>query len=286
MTYITLNRAGQELIHEFEQFVGHAYPDPMSPLGKEMQKRGLWSKYLKQPFLLNESLLKLNGAPWTMGWGFTEGVHRGDSITRAEADARFVREVQPRLNRIITACTLLPNENQLAAMVSLAYNIGVDAFLKSTVLRCHNKGDFAAASRAFRLWNKSRGEVVAGLERRRAAEASLYLRPAPSPHVTAAVAAMTESTREMLDLPDPEPAPEVMPQIVDKESGFTESPVNRTAIATGTAALLEGGRTIADVRYTADSLGDWLLPVLLIVVACACGYLIYQRVKQRKGGWA
>ena len=41
-----------------------------------------------------------------------------------------------------------------------------------------------------------------------------------------------------------------------------------------------------DDRLASDSLGDWLVPILLIVVVTACGYIVWQRFKQRKGGWA
>jgi lysozyme len=40
------------------------------------------------------------------------------------------------------------------------------------------------------------------------------------------------------------------------------------------------------VKYSVSSLGDWLVPVLLVVVVVLCGYMVWQRVQQRKGGWA
>jgi lysozyme len=65
-------------------------------------------------------------------------------------------------------------DNQFSAMVSLAYNIGVGAFARSTVARKHNEGDHQAAAEAFALWNKAGGRVLAGLVRRRKEEADLY----------------------------------------------------------------------------------------------------------------
>lgn len=50
--------------------------------------------------------------------------------------------------------------------------------------------------------------------------------------------------------------------------------------------VAETARTVADVKYSASALGDWLIPVLLICVIGACGYMIWQRISQRKGGWA
>ena len=84
-------------------------------------------------------------------------------------------------------------------------------------------------------------------------------------------------------------APE-MPQRIDPESSMVESPINRAGVVAGGAAAVatvaETARTVADVKYSTQALGDWLVPVLLIVVVALCGYMIWQRVNQRKQGWA
>ena len=71
---------------------------------------------------------------------------------------------------------------------------------------------------------------------------------------------------------------------------MSESPINRAGVvAGGTAAVAtvaETTRTIADVKYSVSSLGDWLVPVLLVAVVMLCGYVVWQRVRQRKEGWA
>jgi lysozyme len=71
-------------------------------------------------------------------------------------------------------------ENKLGAMVSLAYNIGINAFKTSTVLKRVNQRDFDSAANAFLLWNKGRDRnekliVMAGLTNRRNAEKALFL---------------------------------------------------------------------------------------------------------------
>jgi len=63
---------------------------------------------------------------------------------------------------------------QFDAMISLAYNIGVPAFSKSTLLRKHLAGDFAGAAAEFPRWNQNDGKVMAGLTRRRAGERAMY----------------------------------------------------------------------------------------------------------------
>lgn len=209
----------------------------------------------------------------TIGYGFTDGVKLGDRMTRDQADARLIEELRPYEMAVWQGCTREPTQNEFDAMVLLCFNIGPAGFRKSTVLRAHNRGDKQAAARAFGLWNKSGGKVYAGLTKRRAEESALYLTPMPD------------------DVSDPPEGPAAeMPQTIDAESRMTESPINRAGVvAGGTAAVAtvaETARTVADVKYSASSLGDWLVPVLLLLVVVLCGYMVWQRVGQRKGGWA
>jgi len=81
--------------------------------------------------------------------------------------ARYAAPVEKMLKR-------KPTQGQFDAMVSLAYNIGVDSFGGSSVLRNFNAGNDAAAVASFALWNKAAGKVMPGLVRRRASEALAY----------------------------------------------------------------------------------------------------------------
>ena len=206
----------------------------------------------------------------TIGYGFTDAVQMGDTMTLSEADARLIEELRPYEMAVWQGCINEPNQNQFDAMVLLCFNIGPGGFKKSTVLKAHNRGDHQAAARAFGLWNKSGGKVYAGLTRRRAEESALYLTPVPD------------------DVSDPI-TPE-MPQRIDPESTMPQSSINRAGVvAGGTAAVAtvaETARTVADVKYSVASLGDWLVPLLLLAVVVLCGYVVWQRVKQRNGGWA
>lgn len=69
------------------------------------------------------------------------------------------------------------NQNQYDALVSFAYNVGVGAFAKSTMLSAINAGDMARAAAEFPRWNRSKGKVLSGLSRRRDAEMRLFLLP-------------------------------------------------------------------------------------------------------------
>lgn len=143
----TTNPAGVALIKEFEGFVPKSYLCPAGVL--------------------------------TIGYGST-GTHvkRGMTVTREEGEAllrydllRFERGVEVLTQGVPTT------DNQFAAMVSLAFNIGLAAFTKSTVLKQHRKGNRQRAAAAFLLWIKGGGRKLPGLVRRRNAERKLYLTP-------------------------------------------------------------------------------------------------------------
>ena len=275
--------SGIQLIKKSEGFREFAYPDPASDLARAARARKLKVRWGFQPArdiiaALPQDLQNLDGRPGTCGYGETKGVTIDTRWSEPEAFSRLKRRYSEFESGVRAACTIPPGPNQLAAMTSLAYNIGLgwagktkppgakDGFRQSSVLKAHNRGDTLAASRAFGLWNKANGKVEPGLTARRAEEASIYLL-------------------------DEEPETEdLSPQAVEPESRMTESPINRAGVvAGGTAAVAtvaETARTIADVKYSTQSLGDWLVPVLLIVVIALCGFMVWERVKQRKGGWA
>lgn len=84
----------------------------------------------------------------------------------------FWRQIAPSLPHGL-------NDNQCAAILSLAYNIGVRAFKSSTFLKRLKVGDIKGAAQALTWWNKGRVDgrlqVIAGLKRRRKAEKELFL---------------------------------------------------------------------------------------------------------------
>lgn len=112
------------------------------------------------------------GGKSTIGYGFTrkELVDKG-TITRQEADKELGKEVRKRLAVIRRHCSGL-TPKQEAAVCSFIYNVGETAFLKSTFLKKLKTNDFVGAREEIKKWNKSGGKVLAGLTKRRNAEAA------------------------------------------------------------------------------------------------------------------
>jgi GH24 family phage-related lysozyme (muramidase) len=148
----TVGLAGLTLIREFEgcaklrpDGLFEAYPDPGT-----------------------------GGAPWTIGWGATgPDIGPGTVWTRAECDARLEADIARHAAQVSAVLgDARTSEHQFDALVSFHYNTG--AIARATLTRRHIAGDFAGAASEFARWNRAGGRVLAGLTRRRVAEARLY----------------------------------------------------------------------------------------------------------------
>lgn len=111
---------------------------------------------------------------WTIGWGTTKGVKPGQTITQAQADKLFADDLVIYETAVSKAVKVPLTGNQFSALVSLTYNIGAGAFAKSTLVKRLNARDYAGAQAQFAAWKKGGGKTLAGLVRRRAAEAKLF----------------------------------------------------------------------------------------------------------------
>jgi len=273
------------LIEQFEGFAEWAYPDPASPLARATRGKP-WGRISADVILssLTREQQHLSGAPWTVGIGFTHDVRPGDRISREESRFRLGRELVQYESAVLRACAVEPNQNQFDALVCFAFNVGTQGMAGSSVIRAHNRGDFQAAARAFGLWNKAQGREWPGLTRRRAAEAALYLQPVPGLVQRVVESAIPSAHAGSV------PEEHDMPQAIDPERPMTQSTINRAGVvAGGTAAVAtvaETVNTVSNVKHGVESLGDWLVPILLLAVVGLCGYIVWERVRQRKGGWA
>lgn len=109
----------------------------------------------------------------TIGYGHTGG-NFPNTITQVQADAYFDADIAVFENGVTQLVKVQNTQSQFDALVSLAFNIGVGAFGKSTLLRKLNQGNFAGAQAQFSAWCKAGGKTNAGLLKRRLDEANMF----------------------------------------------------------------------------------------------------------------
>jgi lysozyme len=106
----------------------------------------------------------------TLGFGTTEGVKLGDTITPPKAVTRALQDVA-KYEGAVKQCVTVPlHQREYDAYISLSYNIGPGAFCGSTLVRVLNAGDYAEACRQILRWDRAQGRQVRGLTLRRQAE--------------------------------------------------------------------------------------------------------------------
>lgn len=148
-----MTRNGVELVKSFEGFRANAYWDA-------------------------------TGKVWTIGYGATyypetgAKVQKGDVVSKERATEMLYAMLESFQNKAMACIKVELAPNQIDALTSFAYNVGIGNFKKSTLLKKVNADPSDQSIRQeFAKWNKSGGKVLAGLTRRRKAEADLYFTP-------------------------------------------------------------------------------------------------------------
>lgn len=117
----------------------------------------------------------------TIGYGHTRSAVMPAQVTEEEALELLRSDLDHFIQAVANEVRVPINENQFAALVSLAFNIGDRAFANSTLLKKLNSGNYVAASNEFQKWNKvtvnGQKQRSVGLSRRRAAEEQLFRTP-------------------------------------------------------------------------------------------------------------
>ena len=111
---------------------------------------------------------------WTIGYGHTQGVKPDMVITQLDAE-RFLRQDLKRFeDAISTLVKVSLTPNQFSALVSFVYNVGINAFKNSTLLRKLNQKDYKGTANELLRWDKVNGKPLLGLTKRRIAEKDLF----------------------------------------------------------------------------------------------------------------
>ena len=118
---------------------------------------------------------------WTIGYGHTgpvngEKITAGLTITKQDAEELIYNDIaqfEDGVNKLTQELDI--TQGMFDALVCFAYNVGLGNLAKSTLLKLLKQNKVLEASEQFKHWNKAGGKELAGLTRRRNAEAELFL---------------------------------------------------------------------------------------------------------------
>lgn len=112
---------------------------------------------------------------WTIGIGHTGPEVVEDLVWNDEqVKSAFFTDISVA-TKGVNSCVQVPlTQHEFDALVDLAFNIGVGAFMRSTLVKLLNQKDYAGADAQFKVWDKCGGRVLEGLDVRRRMEAELF----------------------------------------------------------------------------------------------------------------
>lgn len=236
-----MTEEGLRLIMRFEGFRARAYRDPV----------GIW----------------------TIGYGHTSmagppRVYRGMVITRQEAAGMLRRDVEMFAEGVRRFVRVHLADGQFSALVSFAYNVGLGALARSSVLKAVNARQFEAVPRRLALWVKAGGRRFPGLVRRRAAEAAMF---------------MAASAPDALPEAGPAPRGEAGPEPVEGKP-MLESTTGWAAVLSALAGLFSAmGAVFRDIAEQAG--GTIAVTIAIVIILLATGWILRERyLKSRLDG--
>lgn len=110
----------------------------------------------------------------TIGYGHTEGVYSGMTISQEDAERFLMQDIEKIENAINQALLVKVNQSQFDALVSFVFNIGISAFYKSTLLQKLNRGAYRLVPYEMNRWTNIHGKFSKGLQNRRNKEVALF----------------------------------------------------------------------------------------------------------------
>ena len=205
----------------------------------------------------------------TIGYGST-GAHVKPRlvISEAEADALLLQDVARFEAGVLNAVKVPLTQGQFDALVSFAFNCGIGALQKSTLLRKLNAGNYDAVPAELMKWTRAGGKVLPGLVRRRREEAALWRDLDET--ATAGRADVSE-----VDTPAAKPKTDTP---ISSRSRIAQGSV--VAGGSGAALGIAGLADAADKLQQADGLvsaGTWLGIAAAVLVVAGAAYAFYAR---------
>lgn len=207
----------------------------------------------------------------TIGVGHTSAagapeVCEGMTITAEESAAILARDLEKFERGVEKLVTIEVTQNQFDVLVSFAFNCGLGALQKSTLLKRVNEGKFDAVPAELMKWTKAGGKEVAGLVRRRRAEAKLWR------------GVDTEKPVDILEArlaPDQPKASKSIAQSKEANAAVAAGGLGTIAVAQEVIPLVkEGGDILSSLSPTV------LILVVIVIAAGAVWWFRKQRLDE------
>ena len=210
---------------------------------------------------------------WTIGYGHTTAageptVVEGMKITAVEATNILKRDLKKFEQGVDESVTVPLSQNQFDALVSFAFNVGLGALRKSTLLRKLNAGDYAAVPAELMKWTKAGGKELPGLVKRRRAEAGMWR-------------GVDDQSQDIRAVPD-EPPVKTITQSKEANGAVVAGVSSAAAVASEIAPLVQQGADITTVLTSA--LGRPTVLVLLAVIIIAGAIWVWRKQRLEEHG--
>ena len=115
-----------------------------------------------------------SGGVWTIGYGHTDGVKKGDRITLYQAE-KFLKDDLAKFEPVANKCKRIATQGQYDAVLDFIYNCGPKNWESSTLKR-YIEGSHKTweIQEQFLRWVNAGGKKLGGLVSRRIWEAARY----------------------------------------------------------------------------------------------------------------
>ncbi len=211
---------------------------------------------------------KCPAAVWTIGYGHTSAagapiVNPDLVITKDEAEEVLERDMEQYEEGVRKYVKVDLTQGQFDALVDFAYNAGVGALAKSTLLKKVNAEKFDEVPAEFMKWTKGGGKELPGLVRRRRAEVKLW---------------------RGLDTEKPVPVDEARAepdQPKASKSIMQSKEANAAVVAGGLGTVAVVREVMPMVKEGGDLLSSFSPTILILLVIIAAAGVVWYFRKQR-----
>ena len=211
---------------------------------------------------------KCPAAVWTIGYGHTSAagapiVNPDLVITKDEAEEVLERDMEQYEEGVRKYVKVDLTQGQFDALVDFAYNAGVGALAKSTLLKKVNAEKFDEVPAEFMKWTKGGGKELPGLVRRRRAEVKLW---------------------RGLDTEKPIPVDEARAepdQPKASKSIMQSKEANAAVVAGGLGTVAVVREVMPMVKEGGDLLSSFSPTILILLVIIAAAGVVWYFRKQR-----